>query len=379
MKVYNWETNQLVRAFSKRLGISRRGISFAGTKDKRALTVQLFSFAAPPQAVLNSNLKDVYILDYYRSSERVDIGKLFGNRFEIVIRGIPHPRERIESIVEEFLEEIERLGGFPNFFGVQRFGAIRPITHIVGKKIIEGRLEEAIFIYLTKVFAHEPQVDRRAREFLGKSSDLKEALKLFPRHLIFERAMIQHLISNPGDYMGALKVLPENLLKLFTHAYQSYLFNRIVSARIKAGLPLAEAVLGDVVIPLKEGIPHRERRVVVTEENISTVNSRIREGRAFVTALLPGEEPLFASGEMGEIERRVLDEEGVDPSLFKLPEFPRFRVRSMRREIHSMPGDLRFTIPPEEEGVLKSSFYLYRGTYATSFLRELMKAPILNY
>jgi len=379
VKVYNWETNQLVRAFSRRLGISRRAISFAGTKDKRALTVQLFSFVAPPRAVLNSNLKDVYILDYYRSNERVDIGKLYGNRFEIVIRGIPHPRERIKRIVEDFLEEMERLGGFPNFFGVQRFGAIRPITHIVGKKIIEGRMEEAIFIYLTKVFAHEPQVDRRAREFLEESSDLKEALKLFPRHLTFERAMIQHLISNPGDYLGALKVLPENLFKLFTHAYQSYLFNRIVSARIKEGLPLVEAVVGDIVIPLKEGIPHRERRVEVTEQNLSTVNRRIKEGKAFVTALLPGSEPLFASGMMGEIERRVLEEEGVDLSLFNLPEFPRFRVRSLRRELHSIPMDLSFELPPEEEGTLRTSFHLFRGTYATSFLRELMKAPILNY
>ena len=330
--------------------------------------------------MLSSNLKDVYILDYYRSNERVDIGRLYGNRFEILIRGIPHTRERIVEIVDRFVEEVASLGGFPNFFGVQRFGAIRPVTHIVGKKIMERRYEEAVFIFLTKAFAYEPDVDRRAREFLKDSEDLKEALQIFPQHLSFERAIIQHLLSNPGDYVGALKVLPENLFKLFIHAYQSYLFNRILSARIKEGLPLSEALVGDLVIPVKEGLPHRQRWIEVNEENVETVNKRIQEGKAFVTALLPGSDPVFASGEMGEIERRVVEEEGVDFSIFHLPEFPRIKIRGMRREIHSRPFDLNFEIPEEEmEGCLKTTFHLFRGTYATSFLRELMKAPILNY
>ena len=40
----NWETNQLVRTLGKNLQVSRKRIHFAGTKDKRAVSTQLFSF-----------------------------------------------------------------------------------------------------------------------------------------------------------------------------------------------------------------------------------------------------------------------------------------------------------------------------------------------
>ena len=47
----NWETNRLVRMISKNLGITRNKITFAGTKDKRAITSQLFSIEAPVESV----------------------------------------------------------------------------------------------------------------------------------------------------------------------------------------------------------------------------------------------------------------------------------------------------------------------------------------
>src|SRR3970040_1538835 len=43
----NWETNRLVREIARRLRISRKRISFAGTKDRRAVTTQLLQFDAP--------------------------------------------------------------------------------------------------------------------------------------------------------------------------------------------------------------------------------------------------------------------------------------------------------------------------------------------
>src|SRR5437867_8629902 len=52
LRVRNWETNRLVRELARALHISRRRIGFAGTKDKRALTTQLFSFEnVPPEAI----------------------------------------------------------------------------------------------------------------------------------------------------------------------------------------------------------------------------------------------------------------------------------------------------------------------------------------
>ncbi|MCK5310311.1 MAG: tRNA pseudouridine(13) synthase TruD, partial [Thermoplasmata archaeon] len=54
-----WETNRLVREFARRLRISRKKIMFAGTKDKRAISTQLFVFAAPMDDVHAIEMKDI--------------------------------------------------------------------------------------------------------------------------------------------------------------------------------------------------------------------------------------------------------------------------------------------------------------------------------
>src|SRR5438094_10353142 len=87
LRVRNWETNRLVRELARALHISRRRIGVAGTKDKRAVTTRLFSFEGIPiEAVRELHLKDVEVLDAFRSARPLEIGGLAGNRFHIVIK-----------------------------------------------------------------------------------------------------------------------------------------------------------------------------------------------------------------------------------------------------------------------------------------------------
>src|SRR5512136_1147114 len=107
--------------------------------------------------------------------------------------------------------------------------------------------------------------------------------------LTFERTMIAHLIDKPGDYLGALRTLPKNLLMMFVHAYQSYLFNRILSERIRAGLPINEPLVGDLVLPLnKLNLPDHDNPIPVTAENLDKAVKNSREGKAFVAGVLYG-------------------------------------------------------------------------------------------
>jgi TruD family tRNA pseudouridine synthase len=56
---------------------------------------------------------------------------LLGNRFEIVIRNID---KKIDTKnIQKTISFMEKYGGFPNFYGIQRFGIVRPVTHIIGK------------------------------------------------------------------------------------------------------------------------------------------------------------------------------------------------------------------------------------------------------
>jgi tRNA pseudouridine13 synthase len=94
LKVKNWETNRLIRQLSRRLGISRKRIGFGGTKDRRAITTQLFSIKAPLKDVENINLKDVEIADVYTSERGLNLGDLKGNAFDIIIGDNPKRTER---------------------------------------------------------------------------------------------------------------------------------------------------------------------------------------------------------------------------------------------------------------------------------------------
>ena len=117
----NWETNRLVRTLSKNLRISRMRISFAGTKDKRAISTQLFCFKDIPPAQLEMlNIPDVKVTDAYCTFSPMEIGDLIGNSFEIIASDIEQNPTECRHIVEECSEALLKIGGFPNFFGIQR-------------------------------------------------------------------------------------------------------------------------------------------------------------------------------------------------------------------------------------------------------------------
>ena len=85
----NWETNLLVREFSKKLHISRKRISFAGTKDKRAKKIRKMSFfRVSKDELLNLKIKNVIIKNIYHSNIGIKLGDLEGNSFQINIRNI---------------------------------------------------------------------------------------------------------------------------------------------------------------------------------------------------------------------------------------------------------------------------------------------------
>ncbi len=68
--------------------------------------------------------------------------------------------------------------------------------------------------------------------------------------------MSKYLIKNSNDYLGAFRVLPQKLQRLFVQAYQAYLFNKFLSRRIKKGLSLNKAEVGDYVVNVERcGLP----------------------------------------------------------------------------------------------------------------------------
>ena len=76
---------------------------------------------------------------------------------------------------------------------------------------------------------------RRSRQSVQRFSATRDpapALHALPVQMNYERAMLHHLVERPGDYAGALQVLPPKLLSMFVSAFQSYLFNLALSRRL---------------------------------------------------------------------------------------------------------------------------------------------------
>jgi tRNA pseudouridine13 synthase len=376
-----WETNLLVRELSNWLHISRQRIGFAGTKDKRALTKQLMSFYKVDTEILSQvKIKDVEIENIYHSDRPVKMGTHIGNKFEIVVRNLNSPSLKN---IDEIYSTINKIDGFPNFYGIQRFGIIRPITHIVGKYIAQGDFEKAVMAYIANPIKGEDEETYQLRKNLEKTYDFAKALKSYPNQLNFEKAILNRLVVDEKDYIGALKELPKNLLTMFVYAYQSYLFNKILSKRIKQKMPLNEANVGDIVLPIRKGFID-QTGIIVKKNNIEKVNKQISKGKAAVSGVLFGSDSVFSEGEMGEIEHKIIEQEKIDPRDFIIPDIPFVSSSGSRRPLLGFVKNLKYNLIDDDlskgKKALKLNFELKKGSYATSLLREFMKAKdIKNY
>jgi tRNA pseudouridine13 synthase len=409
----NWDTNGFAGALSNTLEISRERVAWAGTKDKRAVSTQLFSVGGVGRDALASaaaGLDDVDLVIVGRSGRALRFGDLAGNAFEIVVRDADSgPVTPITDDLRAFgggegggesgdsdAEPLSQDGvtvGVPNYFGQQRFGSLRPVTHEVGLEIVRGNWAGAVLAYVGNPYPTEPDDTREARAFVdrelraddgepgaetglnARSDGWEAALERLPNRLGFERSMAHRLVENDAqsreDFRAALEAVPTNLQRLFVNAAQSFLFNRILSERLDRGLPFGRAVAGDVVCftdpdaPDELRVPDPDRSQRVTADRVDTVNRHAARGRAFVTAPLVGTETELGTGEPGEIERRVLDEAGIVPADFDLP--GAFHSSGTRRAV-LVECDLGIEREP-----LTFDFSLPKGSYATVLLREYLK------
>ena len=376
------DTLEAIRRLANCLQMPEGLFGFAGLKDAHALTAQFVTIRGlKPGRLEELRLpEDLALRPVRYVQEPLGPGSLIANHFRITVRGIRLPEEAIGDRLASTLKDLAELGGLPNYFGHQRFGTARPVTHLVGRELVRGHVRRAVELFLAYVGPGEGPRAREARAYLAETGDLRGFLRLLPRGLYYERLLAEHLLRKPRDHHGALRRLPLRLRKLFVQAYQAYIFNRFLSARAREGLPLNEPEEGDWVVFLDEhGLPTGER-VKAEPARLPELRKLVREGKAALSLPLPGYKQELSAGRQGELEEAVLEEEGVGPEDFKVEKMPELAA----------PGGLRpalasFTLegsPVVREDELELgarelviAFRLPRGAYATVFLRELMKPP----
>jgi tRNA pseudouridine13 synthase len=111
-------TQYVAKQLAELTGLRARDISYAGLKDRHAVTRQWFCFKWPIKQSLDWQswqLEGCTVLDVQRHYRKLRLGALKANLFQICLRQV--------SDIADVLKRATLLGqGVPNYYGEQRFG-----------------------------------------------------------------------------------------------------------------------------------------------------------------------------------------------------------------------------------------------------------------
>ena len=141
-------TIYVAEQLAKYVGISAKNVSYAGLKDRQAVTQQWFSLHMPGKETPDFSQFDLAgcrILQINRHNKKLKIGALKGNRFKIILRNLSD-----KQVIEPKLNLIKQYG-VPNYFGEQRFGReqnniIQAIKWASGEISVKDRKKRSFYL-----------------------------------------------------------------------------------------------------------------------------------------------------------------------------------------------------------------------------------------
>jgi tRNA pseudouridine13 synthase len=234
---------------------------------------------------------------------------------------------------------------------------MRPNTHLVGKQIVLENYERAVQILL-----ENGESEETTGQVLDDSS-----------HGSYERTIIHYLNKHPGEYKESLQILPKDLVRLYIHAYQSYLFNLAISERVTQGISVQEPIIGDYTMPISGEI-HAVRPV--TKASLPKAQRAVANGTQKLVIPIIGYdfEHVQLDGAMGELYQSILESENIAPSQFRLSELPALSSRGTFRALLVNPRSFKVTVREDEgDTPVQVQFDLSKGSYASVILREFIK------
>jgi tRNA pseudouridine13 synthase len=174
MKKRDYSTHSAAEKIADFLGIPVKFVGYAGNKDRKAVTTQLISVKGPHERIKNFKSPNIELEFKGTGKEPISLGELEGNNFEIVVRNIKKAPKKIKKFI--------------NYFDEQRFSNNNAE---IGRAIIKKEFKKAVQLILKNKGEHERNVGEH----------------------------------DSNDAVGALRSIPKKVLRLYVHAYQSYLWN----------------------------------------------------------------------------------------------------------------------------------------------------------
>ena len=314
----NLNTAFVAESIAKFSKLHLRDITYAGRKDKFALTRQWFGVHIANKQEPNWDefeLEGAKILSVTRNDRKLRVGVLKGNRFDLVLRNIithPDGSSNVDrSALEHRLEQIKTHGA-PNYYGSQRFGEIRLSSNDSDDNTSPNKLQGGNLALAEKLIAGEAIRNRNKRS-------------------------------------------------MAISALRSWLFNELIHARISQH-KFHQPILGDAL--QLSGSNSFFVYENTTEE--SEILQRLAANDINITAPLWGDGKLHSAGDAKALELACTTQ---SPEIMQT--LNSLGLKQERRAIRIIPQDFHWKI---QDNTLLLSFSLPSGCFATSIVRELVDA-----
>ncbi|KAK0550837.1 multisubstrate pseudouridine synthase 7 [Tilletia horrida] len=363
------------------------------------------------------------------------LGDLSGNEFLITLRNVKLVKEGAEAFTSasaaadeseespSFAEEekviAQAMGvlkerGFINYYGMQRFGTTQLSTHELGIPLFKRDYKRAIDLLLAPRPYPNPAPSSgieadvaRARDLYAQAR-LQDAHDAMPRSYTAERTVLGRLAREEErqgwnklprdaegleerkmlrrDWLSAFSAIPKTMRMMYVHAYQSFIWNKMVSERVRR-FGLERPVVGDYVFV--DADAHRaadgdgDEEMVDGEQGAADENGADGEededalankaasidaapakgtkpkvktlteadlsaGTHSITDVvmpLPGSEVVFEPGSwLDTLYRELLAQDGLTPADLGTSDQPEYALRGAYRKMLHVPRGLSYTL-----------------------------------
>ena len=332
LKKQNIDTNHALKQISNKKHLKLKAL---GLKDAKAITEQYVC------AVHKSKTSNDFSTDRFSIKKIGFVQKplskkdMIGNRFKIKI-------SNSTASASDFHEFDKIL----NYFGYQRFGSQRPVTHLIGKALIQRDFDSAVSLLLSFTSEYDKPENTVIREKLSDKSNYKKTLDEMPLQMDLERTILSEMIQH-DDAKTAFKAIPISMRRFFVQAYQSFLFN----------LTLSVAFSTENLFSPQEGD--------VCFDGTGKLGKFSSDSQQKLAIPLVGYS-YYKKTRFDEYVSKILGAEGVTPKDFYIKEM---------QEISSEGGFRNSSIDCKDIEIKNDlvQFTLSRGSFATIIMREIMK------
>jgi tRNA pseudouridine13 synthase len=234
-----------------------------------------------------------------------------------------------------------------NFYGYQRFGSKRPVTHLIGKAILQRDFKKAVDLILSFTSSYDSKENTEIREKLSDKANFEKYFDQVPNQMDIEKIVLKEMIEH-DDYFTAIRAIPLSLRRFYIQAYQSFIFNQSLSLAFLDGENLFEAQSGDVCFDFNG----------IIGKYVKGLDQRL--ALPFVGY------SYYKKTRFDHQISKILNQEEIAPKDFFLKEMQEVSSEGGFRQaaLHC------FDYSSQENTV---EFSLSRGMFATILLREIMK------